>query len=91
MNFHYPCAASVQLIGDWNEWGGLTGASGIIDPRAGAMTLLEGYWQGSLPDGLARGRYRYAFLVNGSEFCVDPLNPVAADFMGHRVSVLIID
>ncbi len=22
MVFHYPAAASVQLVGDWNEWGG---------------------------------------------------------------------
>lgn len=91
MVFHYPAAASVQLVGDWNEWGGITGPAGILDPNLGLMESEGGFWRGSPPEDLARGRYRYAFLVNGHELHRDPLNPRTTEFRGSRVSLLIID
>lgn len=89
--WHDPSAASVQLVGDWNLWGGLAGPSGTLDPLSGRMEYSEGAWRGSLPDTLSRGRYRYAFLVNCNEFHRDPGNPLPAEFRGNPVSLLIID
>jgi hypothetical protein len=91
MQFHYPSAARVQLVGDWNNWGGVTGVLGLVDPSCGIMEARNGVWVGSVPDDLDRGIYRYAFLVNGTQFFPDPLNPERADFDGHVVSVLLID
>lgn len=89
--WHDPSAATVQLIGDWNLWGGLAGAEGTLNPLAGRMEFSDGFWRGAPPDTLSRGRYRYAFLVNGCEFQRDPGNPLGAEFRGNAVSLLIID
>ena len=87
--FWMPGAASVQVIGDWNEWGGLAGPSGLLDPRAGAMQCDgDGMWTAGLD--LDRGRYRYAFLVDGHLWRDDPMNPVASTFDGHDVSLLVV-
>jgi 1,4-alpha-glucan branching enzyme len=85
---YMPEAAIVQVIGDWNEWGGLTAAGGMIDPRAGAMIRGEdGFWTLSLD--LPRGRYRYAFLVDGCRLAPDDLNPQTALFEGSVVSLFV--
>lgn len=89
--FHNAAAGRVQLIGDWNNWGGTTSASGIVDPACGIMENDSDVWTASPPDDLARGRYRYAFLVNGSQYFPDPMNPERTLFNEHEVSVLLID
>lgn len=89
--FYCPWASSVQLVGDWNQWGGLTGSVGTVDPRCGLMEKDGDFWKGSPPDDMDRGRYRYAFLINGVELQFDPLNPEQTEFMGSRVSLLIVD
>ncbi len=89
--FHCPWASSVQLVGDWNQWGALTGSVGTVDPRCGLMEKDGDIWRGSLPDDLGRGRYRYAFLINGVELQHDPLNPEQTVFRDKRVSLLIVD
>ena len=91
MVFHYESAAKVQLIGDWNNWGGLTSASMIVDPSCGVMESIDDVWLLSLPENLERGRYRYAFLVNGVQFFPDPLNPEHTMFFDNEVSVLLVD
>jgi hypothetical protein len=89
IRFYMPEAASVQLVGDWNDWGGLTAAGGMLDPEAGAMVLGEdGFWTAS-PD-LPRGRYRYAFLVDGRRLVRDELNPLTATWDGQIVSLRVI-
>lgn len=88
---HDPAAATVQLVGDWNRWGGLEDPGGLSDPRSGAMEYSGGYWRGAPPPDLERGRYRYAFLVNGGELRRDPANPETALYRGHTVSLLVID
>lgn len=85
-----PGASSVQVIGDWNEWGGLVASGGVLDPCAGTMQRDEnGFWifDVSRLDG---GVYRYSFLVNGYKWMVDGTNPLQADFMDHTVSVLMV-
>jgi hypothetical protein len=63
-----PEAASVSLVGDFNDWD-----AGRTPMRA----ARRGVWTAVLP--LTPGRYRYAFLVNGSEWIADPAAPRAAD------------
>ena len=63
-----PQAASVALVGDFNDW----------DPtRAPMRAARGGLWATVIP--LAPGRYRYAFLVNGVEWRADPGAPAARD------------
>ncbi|HWC74377.1 MAG TPA: isoamylase early set domain-containing protein [Gemmatimonadales bacterium] len=63
-----PQAASVSLVGDFNDW----------DPARTPMHAAHGgVWATVVP--LAPGRYRYAFLVNGVEWRADPGAPAARD------------
>lgn len=65
-----PSAASVALVGDFNDW----------DPARTPMHAArggDGVWATAVP--LAPGRYRYAFLVNGAEWRADPRAPRASD------------
>lgn len=62
-----PQAASVSLVGDFNDW----------DPKRSPMQTAQGVWATVLR--LAPGRYRYAFLVNGTEWRADPAAPPARD------------
>ncbi|PIE53122.1 hypothetical protein CSA37_03205 [Candidatus Fermentibacteria bacterium] len=89
--YHCPWAASVQLVGDWNSWGGMTGPLGIVDPRSGLMEQNGEYWTLDFPSDLRRGCYRYGFLINGTELVHDPLNPDEAVFKNSRVSLLTVD
>ena len=63
-----PQAASVSLVGDFNDW----------DPsRAPMHAARGGVWATVV--SLPPGRYRYAFLVNGVEWRADPAAPLARD------------
>ncbi len=85
-----PAAASVQLVGDWNEWGGLTSPGRVVDPAVGRMARDgDGNWTAPLPD-LPPGRYRYAFLLDGHEWIPDPMNPDVAGFEGMTVSLMTV-
>jgi hypothetical protein len=76
-----PGAATVSLVGDFNDW----------DMEA---TPLEqdpgrGVWSVTVP--LAPGRYRYAFLVDGTTWLKDPRGaPALEDEFGRPNSVLTI-
>jgi len=65
--FVAPQAASVALVGDFNDW----------DPKRAPMQTAQGVWATAV--NLAPGRYRYAFLVNGVEWRADPGAPAAKD------------
>jgi hypothetical protein len=72
IGFHFvlvmPQAASVTLVGDFNDW----------DPDQTLMRPVgRGVWTAALP--LAPGRHRYAFLVDGSRWMADPAAPAAFD------------
>ena len=84
-----PGAACVQVIGDWNDWGGPAAAGGVPDPSVGAMSSEDGsIWTCPLPSGLEIGWYRYAFLVDGWRWVADPLNPETTMYTDREVSVL---
>lgn len=63
-----PHAASVSLVGDFNDWDAA---------RTPMRAVRQGVWTAVLP--LSPGRYRYAFLINGSEWIADPMAPRAGD------------
>jgi Carbohydrate-binding module 48 (Isoamylase N-terminal domain) len=67
--FVAPRAASVALVGDFNDW----------DPKRAPMRSANhaGVWATVVQ--LAPGRYRYAYLVNGVEWRADPAAPTAID------------
>ena len=65
-----PHATAVSLVGDFNDW----------DASRTPMRLSRAdgaVWTAIVP--LAPGRYRYAFLVNGSRWLADPAAPAARD------------
>jgi len=90
LRLYRPGASKVQVVGDWNDWGGTLVPGGVLDPDAGIMEREgDGWWRASPRPG--RGRYRYAFVVDGSVWIADPRNPETAFFGDLRVSVLVTD
>lgn len=75
-----PDAERVDLVGDFNDW-----TNGATPMR----TANGGIWTVTVP--LAPGRYRYAFLVDGTEWTPDPGAPRALeDDFGRPNSVLTL-
>lgn len=74
-----PNAASVSVVGDFNDW----------DAQAAPMVREAGAWTITLP--MAPGRHVYAFVVDGERWVADPRAPRApdADF-GRPGSVVIV-
>lgn len=75
-----PGAGSVALVGDFNNWDGT--ATPMLAAHNGAL------WSVTIP--LTPGRYRYAFLVNGSRWIVDPAAPRAQDDFDTPSSVVTV-
>jgi hypothetical protein len=76
-----PSASTVSLVGDFNDW------DATHTPMAAAAG--DGVWSISVP--LAPGRYRYAFLVDGSTWLRDPgAPPTLDDDFGRPNSVLTV-
>ena len=85
-----PGASSVQVLSDWNDWGGSVAAGGIINPLSGRMEKDDsGLWTIDIA-GLPGGVYRYAFYVNGFKWIRDPINPETAVFEGRTVSIFMV-
>lgn len=64
-----PDARSVALVGDFNDWD--TAATPL------RPTGSEGAWVVTVP--LLPGRYRYAFVIDGTRWLADPGAPRAPD------------
>ena len=71
-------AATVELVGDFNEWE--RGTTHLR--RSGA----PGVWSVSVP--LSPGRHEYAFIINGSRWVADPLALKSTDDFGTESSVI---
>ncbi len=85
-----PEASSVQVLADWNDWGGYVSAGGILNPLSGNMEKDDtGFWTIDI-SGLSGGVYRYVFLVNGYRWIRDPVNPETAVFEDRTVSTIMI-
>jgi serine protease AprX len=78
--YHNDAAASVALVGDFNQWNSF----------AHAFTKQSsGLWEVEIP--IRPGEYQYKFLVNGMKWVEDPSNGLKAtnDFGGLN-SLLVI-
>lgn len=76
--FYAPKAASVALVGSFNDW----------DPQKAPMNRgKDGNW--TLQVKLPQGRYEYLFLVDGARYETDPLAvELRPDGLGHENAVL---
>jgi hypothetical protein len=76
-----PGAESVSIVGDFNDWD--LGATPLIRDDG------DGLWSVSVP--LEAGRYRYSFVVDGTEWRDDPRSaPAMDDEFGRPNSVITI-
>lgn len=76
-----PKATSVSLVGDFNDW------DRARTPLKSANA--DGMWSVTLP--LPPGRHRYAFVVDGRQWVVDPAAPRAIeDDFGSPNSVVTV-
>ncbi len=75
-----PRAATVALVGDFNDW---DTASTPLQKAAGDL------WTVTIP--LSAGRYTYTFVVDGKRWVADPSAPRApADDLGQPSSVVTV-
>ncbi len=90
VEFRYfsPSARTVQVAGDWNNWG--AGDAGQGEVLVGLMEKGEGdVWY--LSQALSPGRHRYYFLVNEFQRVLDPSNSrVVDDPWGGKANLLIV-
>jgi hypothetical protein len=75
-----PEAASVAVVGDFNDW---SFSATPLERQPG-----DDVWWVTVP--LRPGRYRYAFVVNGTSWRPDPNAPAAEDEFGRPNSVVTI-
>lgn len=79
-SFPAPLAESVAVAGSFNHWD--PGRDRLAGPdRNGTWTVL-------LP--LSQGRYEYRFVVNNSEWVLDPSAPSVDDGLGEKNSIIIV-
>ncbi|HEX9892432.1 MAG TPA: isoamylase early set domain-containing protein [Gemmatimonadales bacterium] len=76
-----PDARAVTVVGDFNDW------SMSATPLERAEG--DGVWYVTVP--LTPGRYRYAFVVNGTIWRNDPEAPAAEDEFGRPNSVVTVE
>ena len=78
--FFAPAAKSVAIAGGFNHW----------DPENGRLAGPDkkDVWNITLP--LSEGRYEYRFVINDSEWVLDPSVPSVDDGLGGKNSILII-
>ena len=75
-----PNAKSVTLVGDFNDWN--------LSATSLARQDGDGVWWVTV--ALPPGRYRYAFVVDGTNWRGDPGAPAAEDDFGRPNSVVTV-
>jgi hypothetical protein len=78
VTFEVPGAASVAIVGEWNQW-----------QPAPLVRVARGRWQVVLP--LARGAYRFSLVVDGERWIVPAGVPRLPDDFGGEVGILVIE
>ena len=73
-------AKAVALVGDFNDWS--------LSATPLERTDSDGVWWVTVP--LVPGRYRYAYVVDGTMWRPDPQAPAAEDEFGRPNSVVTI-
>ena len=91
VTFRMRCrsARTVQVAGDWNNWGKGDAEKGEV--LIGLMDFVEdeGYWVKTVT--LEPGRYTYKFLINETEWKLDRNNPRVVDERnGGKANLLIM-
>lgn len=86
-----PYARTVQLAGDWpgNNWAEGDAEAGEV--LVGLMTKAPegGVWETIVY--LKPGRYRYRFLIDETQWILDPQNPrIVDDGRGGKANLLIM-
>jgi 1,4-alpha-glucan branching enzyme len=86
-----PFARTVQVAGDWpgNNWAEGDAEAGEVLVGLMGKAGGEGVWE--LTVRLKPGRYRYRFLVNETQWMIDPQNPrIVDDGRGGKANLLIM-
>jgi len=86
--FFTGAARTVQVAGDWNDWGAGDAEQGEV--LVGLMERGEGgVWSRTIE--LESGRYRYYFIINESRRALDPANPrTTEDPRGGKANLLVV-
>jgi 1,4-alpha-glucan branching enzyme len=72
-------ATSVSVVGDFNDW----------NKDTTPMTNEQGVWRVNIP--LKKGRHEYKFVINNTDWIIDPKCPeTVADKYGGKSSVLAV-
>jgi 1,4-alpha-glucan branching enzyme len=86
-----PSARTVQVGGDWprNNWAQGDAEEGEVLVGLMTRSARGGVWE--LTVRLGPGRYRYRFLLDESEWILDPENPrIVDDGKGGKANLLIV-
>jgi 1,4-alpha-glucan branching enzyme len=86
-----PAARTVQIAGDWprNNWARGDAEEGEVLVGLMSQTGKGGVWEITVP--LDPGRYRYRFLIDESQWLLDPENPrIVSDGQGGKANLLIV-
>ncbi|MFO7914088.1 MAG: glycogen-binding domain-containing protein [Candidatus Krumholzibacteriales bacterium] len=82
-------ARTVQVAGDWNNWGAGDGAQGEVLAGLMEKSADGSHWEKTVK--LPAGRYKYIFVVNESIRILDGRNPrVVPDGKGGKANLLIL-
>ncbi len=85
----FDSAKTVQVAGDWNNWGRGDAEQGEVLVGLMEYSEDEGYWEKTV--WLEAGRYTYRFLINERIWVLDGNNPrVVDDLIGGKASLLIV-
>ena len=78
--FDAPAARSVAIAGSFNRW----------DPARHPLSGPDrtGRWTATLR--LPPGRYEYLFVIDGSEWVLDPEAPAVDNGLGGRNSIMVL-
>ena len=87
-----PYAKTVNVAGDWNNWGGTAGPESRFDETIDALKdNSNGVWTITIPyERIKPGRHTYKFVVDGNSWIKDPYNFQTVNEGGFNNSLIII-
>ena len=87
--YYSTSAKTVQVAGDWNNWGMGDAETGEVLVGLMEKTDKEGVW--ALSVELEPGRYRYRFIIDEAWNDLDSENPrIVNDRWGGKANLLIM-
>ncbi len=89
IRFRSASARTVQVAGDWNNWG--SGDAEVGEVLVGLMERMDKSDTWVLSVELGPGRYRYRLLINETQWVLDPNNTrVVEDGRGGKANLIIL-